>query len=594
MQAPTLSKTRIDHILREKLMLGDLSANEVADGLARRFADQAAILTRDRTGQSAAVPAMPMQGSQPASMSESELVKARDDVERDLQGLIVEPQLKDVTPELRGWRGAITRLVEDGAAAAPFALDQRQRDRVFDVRRSLGDYARLARLLGAATPQFNGPYRQLAKSLDDATALMLVVAGDAIAIQGQGGAAPLPAPASDLQARRDAVLSAVRSLVGSAQQSYGTDEWPRGLHAFRELNEALQESGHGELRAMLNEQYLGRTMDALIDQASGNNAYALRALGATSGVVLSKFERFLELANQPDPESPPLATLRNALRLFIDSFQSDATGRLVTISRPALLAGSQQDVNLLDNGRGRLLRIIQQRSLLALALDCFLGCDCEPGRVKCQVVFDKLLYDTDRAIDLYLQSQDPQGDGPAEQRAAAYGVLMGLLATNLAAESNLPDDDPALKTLNKLRDHCFGSYGEDVYPAKDAYALDPSESLSALSTLLLEPVIDHVPVATNAPARRSGPARRMRNEICMQRRTEERWFVLAGSMTPGCFNLAGIHDAIDNLLAAGLYVLGSKNMICPDVDDDIPPDVATSLAALAYERPSEGRQADIG
>lgn len=189
MQAPTPSNTRIDHILREKLMLGDLSASEVAEGLARRFTDQAAILTRDRSGQSAAVATLPMQSNQLTGMSEGELAKARDDVERDLQGLIVEPLLKDVTPELRGWQSAIMRLVEDGAAAAPFALDQRRRDRVFDVRRSLGDYARLARLLGAATPQFNGPYRQLAKSLDDVAALILVVAGEAIAGQGQGGTA---------------------------------------------------------------------------------------------------------------------------------------------------------------------------------------------------------------------------------------------------------------------------------------------------------------------------------------------------------------------------------------------------------------------
>ncbi|MGI9506391.1 MAG: hypothetical protein ACR2RE_25390, partial [Geminicoccaceae bacterium] len=427
MQAPTLSNTRIDHILREKLMLGDLSASEVAEGLARRFADQAAILTRDRTGQSAAITETSMTPGQIAGISENELAKARDDVERDLMGLIAEPQLKDVTPELRGWQGAILRLIDDGAAAAPFALDQRQRDRVFDVRRSLGDYARLARLLGAATSPFNGPYRQLAKSLDDVAALLLVVAGDAIASKGQGGAAPLPAPASDLQARRDAVLSAVRSLVGSTQQSYATDEWPRGLHAFRELNEALQESGHGELRSMLNEQHLSRTMDALIDQASGNNGYALRALGATSGVVLGKFERFLELANQPDPESPPLATLRNALRLFIDSFQSDATSRFLTVSRPALTLSSNDGFIATDLGQLRLLQIIQLRSGLAFLLDCYLGCDCEADRVACQVVFDKLLYDTDRAIDLYLQSQDRLGNGPPEQRAAGFGVLMWLI-----------------------------------------------------------------------------------------------------------------------------------------------------------------------
>ena len=35
-----------------------------------------------------------------------------------------------------------------------------------------------------------------------------------------------------------------------------------------------------------------------------------------------------------------------------------------------------------------------------------------------------MLYDTDRAIDLYALGSDPDGDGEPEWRAAAYGALI--------------------------------------------------------------------------------------------------------------------------------------------------------------------------
>ena len=66
--------------------------------------------------------------------------------------------------------------------------------------------------------------------------LILVLAGEAIAGSGSGGGRfLLAAPASELQARRDAVLLALRNLAGTTQQAYGNDEWPWGLHGFREI-----------------------------------------------------------------------------------------------------------------------------------------------------------------------------------------------------------------------------------------------------------------------------------------------------------------------------------------------------------------------
>ena len=42
----------------------------------------------------------------------------------------------------------------------------------------------------------------------------------------------------------------------------------------------------------------------------------------------------------------------------------------------------------------------------------------------CQILLDKILYDTDRAIDLYTLGSDPDGAGEPEWRAAAFAALI--------------------------------------------------------------------------------------------------------------------------------------------------------------------------
>src|SRR6202023_679676 len=114
--------------------------------------------------------------------------------------------LKDIETELQGWGQAIRGIIADGTAAARLALDPRARDRVFAARRQLGDYARLARFVGALTPTLSPSYRSLAQSLDEGSALTMVLAGEALASAGLGsGRFLLSVPASELQARRDSV-----------------------------------------------------------------------------------------------------------------------------------------------------------------------------------------------------------------------------------------------------------------------------------------------------------------------------------------------------------------------------------------------------
>jgi len=136
----------VDNIIRRRLRIGDPSnPREVAEGLRRLFASEARGLDLEASG----LPLLPAASYAPspvpvsAGPSGTELDQATADIDRDLQALINDAQLKDVEPELQGWGQAIRGLVAEGIAAARIALDPRSRDRAMGARRQLADYARL-------------------------------------------------------------------------------------------------------------------------------------------------------------------------------------------------------------------------------------------------------------------------------------------------------------------------------------------------------------------------------------------------------------------------------------------------------------------
>ena len=276
---------KLDNLIRSKLRVSNpYDPIEVADGLTRFFRGAA-----ERTRiEEAGLPFYQVQAVQPqrpetAGPSRFELDQARSDVGKDLDSLLQNQLTKDIVPELRGWQSAIDNIIADGAEAAPLSLDPRMRDRGFQARRLLGDYARVARFVGALTPSINDNFRALGRSLDEVAAVLMVLMGDAIANIGfSGGRFLLQAQASDLQDRRDAVLSGLRSLVGSTQTPYGSeDDWPRGLDAYRKFIDRLDRSGNSDLRALFVEANLAKLMDDLIARVNVMNADGLRALGAT-------------------------------------------------------------------------------------------------------------------------------------------------------------------------------------------------------------------------------------------------------------------------------------------------------------------------
>jgi len=478
-----------------------------------------------------------------------------DDVERDLRELTTNSLLKDIMPELEGWGTAVRSAIKEGTSAARFALDPRQRDKAFAIRRQLGDYARMARLVGSLTPTMSLTYRKFAQSLDEVAAVLLVLMGEALANMGfSGRQCLLQVPYTELQVRRNAVIYALRNLIGATQEAYGPNDWPRGLDAYRRLFERLELQGQGDLRALLLEVELARSMDELIQRADHGRAQGLRALGATVQLDLERFRR-LVIIGQPI-EEPALIAFLEALQLFTDAFNPSGGFRLLNIARPPILFYGLYGLSSLGSAANRLVALIQQRGLLADRLDCFMECGCSQDVVRCQVLLDKILYDVDRAIDLYaLGTLD---DGIPERRAGAYGYLIqAFLALHAQTNSRLRTCNLAIPT---------GA------PTGDPQRLDTI--LNSLGTLLRDVTKDPV----------------MQEELCVQRTMEQQWENLVATMAPSCIRSGAIfQETLEPVITAAIrLVVGGDSVACPPITLTSPqhPDISLQIIAERFPTPS--------
>src|SRR5262249_27918047 len=152
----------------------------------------------------------------------------------------------------------------------------------------------------------------------------------------------------------------------------------------------------------------------------------LRQLGSTAELAVQRVYRLLNVVNNNvKPPSPPVLTFLKAIELFLDAFGASRAGyRLLFVARAPIGFYGLTGIGGPGDATQRLLKLVIERGRLAEALDCYLGCDCCADNVICQIVLDKLLFDSDRAIDFYTLGSDPQGQSEPEQRAAAYGELM--------------------------------------------------------------------------------------------------------------------------------------------------------------------------
>jgi hypothetical protein len=624
---------KLDNLIRSKLRVSNpYDPIEVADGL-KRFYKGAAELTRLEESGLPFYQVRAVEPPQPAvpGPSRYELDQAKSDVATDLSQLLQNQLLKDINPELRGWQSAIDNIIADGAEAAPLSLDPRMRDRGFQARRLLGDYARVARFVGALTPSLNDNFRALARSLDEVASVLMVLMGDAIASIGySGGRFLLQAQASDLQDRRDAVLYGLRNLVGSTQLAYGPgsaeDDWPRGLQAYRQFIDGLDRTGNSDLRALFQEANLARLMDDLIARVNVMNADGLRALGSTAVLQVQPMRRLIQIGQSlVSPPSPQLASFLDALLLFVEAFKYSASGyRLIQIARPSIVSYGLYGVSGPDQNTLRLGDLVIARGNLAVQLDCFLPCQCSSDQIRCQIILDKLLYDIDRSIDALSLGFDPSGSGidlagisSAETRAFAYGlVIETLLLPSVVntilgqnqADSNLKasfgsgnfEGQPPPNQQDCLYKNATTFGNPDLGRAliRAVSALLPQTSLPQASLWQNVTVANdgtvHLP--TDLTLLRNGtmttdpppdPNNTILQELCMQKDAEDQWKNLLLTLAPSCFRTTKFVDDTTILIDAARVAHARRaswgdTFPCPaQLDVEIPGDAATSWDAIA-------------
>ncbi len=556
-------KLELDNLLRRELRVSDpRDARAVAAALMERYGStpRARAIETEAQGlpfSTAPVVLAPVSAS--PSSSDGEWGQAVDDVERSLEELTTNSLLTSVLPELRGWAHAIRGLIAEGRDAVRLALDVNQRDKAFGIRRSLGDYARVARLVGAATPSVNVNYRKLAQGLDEVASVLLVKMGEVLANGSfNGGRFIMQAPFSELQARRDAVLHALRNLVGSTQQALGPNDWPRGIDAYGALYGSLERQGQSDLRALLVENELARIMDSLIQRAARGEADGLRALGSTAQMDLQRFRRMVIVAQGiVDPESPPLTAFLFALRLFADAFEPSGGIRLLRVARPALLFyglyGSQSGDADSQAADQILSSLIVKRGLLAQELDCEAGCcDGDEKTFVRTIILDKILYDLDRAIDLY--SLGNRGFALPERRASAYAFLID----TIAGEIQLPD---SLESVSELLNPNLGRYQNGDFIEIKNGDLEIRQDVCTYKQLAecficLKPKGQLTSGQLAHYRRIQEYLKPIQLELAMQKAMEDQWERLLESMAPGCVSQAGLARIKQMLQKAAMSING--------------------------------------
>jgi hypothetical protein len=433
----------VDNMIRNQLKVSDVrDPKQIADALLNYYRDLpvAAAVRQEAQGlpflQASPIAALPP--PQPTS-SDAEFRIADNDVEKALTDLTTNPLTVDIVPEMQGWADSIRNAVAQGYTAARQGLDPTQRDLVFAVRRQLGEYGRMARFVGSLSSGMTPNYRRLGQSLDEVSAVLLVMLGESLASVGfASGYYLLQVPLAEVQQRRDAVVFALRNFMGGAQQAYGPDDWPRGIDAYRRLYNWLEQQGQGDLRSLLLENEIAQTMDSLISRAQNGTAEGLRALGVTAQLDIERFRRMAIVApgamsrNGHYDRSPPLEAYLQALELFAETFRPAGGLRLLRIARPPILFYGIYNPNLLEDDRD-LVELIMIRGNLATIFDSLFPAADAPS-VEPQVLLDMLLLELDRGIDLLALDANPKDRGPTVRRAVAYWLIAHVIQKILKGE----------------------------------------------------------------------------------------------------------------------------------------------------------------
>jgi hypothetical protein len=199
----------------------------------------------------------------------------------------------------------------------------------------------------------------------------------------------------------------------------------------------------------MREAQLAPVLDGLVSSVSRQDPETLRQVAATVPIEIARLRRLQVIASPlavqlppPAPVNPVAAALSyfvQTLQLFLDGFDNQqGSARLIDLAIPLPMAARQSDEP--DRVGRRLLReLVSLRGEYALEVECFLSCcGCDQDQLRCQVKLDKVLFDIDRAIDLFAQgvgSPDLWGDDPQrpgvfseERRASVFSVIVGNMA----------------------------------------------------------------------------------------------------------------------------------------------------------------------
>lgn len=429
--SPSRSRSNLDTLMRQQLRVADPNDPKmVADALLQRFGE----LPRARAiaGEAIGVPFAPVAPVTSCGASvtatDLDLRLALEHVETDLSAVLGMSVLKGVQAELSGWAEGIRATIRVGQDAVAMGIDSAQRDRTLAVRRTLGDYARLARMLSAGIPDARGQLRGLARSVDAVSATLLVALGESMATGGASdGRFLLSVSFSEMQIRREAALSALRNLLGGVDRNPDHEHWPHGMCAYRRLFRRLERDGQGELRPLLTMAGLAQVLDDLVARADSGAADGLRALSATAAIDLGRVHRLIGLVDElGDIDAPALASFVESLRLFVDGFEHVDGRCLLRIARPLVLHYGLYESKASDTADQHVVDMVMLRGRLASHIDCMIR---EPAMgikaVRSAVMLDKLTYDLDRLIDAHV------GSGQGATRVAARLAVLARLHQQL-------------------------------------------------------------------------------------------------------------------------------------------------------------------
>jgi hypothetical protein len=180
-------------------------------------------------------------------------------------------------------------------------------------------------------------------------------------------------------------------------------------------------------------------------------------------------------------------------------------------------------------------------------------CKCDENTVPGQIVLDKILYDVDRAIDLYAVGN--VDFGIPESRAAAYGYIAkaATKSSQKALLQSLPDPiiDDILKLIESL-----------LIPSDPLWWDKVLEGLSDEQKKLIK------------------------EELCIQRGMESQWENLVKTMAPSCIgfgDIFGENGVVTKVIDDAIkdVVSSSGDSKCPPVDVSLPEHYELSLQKIA-------------